>query len=97
MNNILTGELSIFKDLMQSDCHTFKDLHVLHLLECVLILSANILKYLEICLAMIVSFRWIIFVGSGSHIKMADKLVLVNKKEVSYTIKTSSYSSMKFI
>ena len=46
---------------------------------------------------MIGSFRWFIFVGSGSHIKMADKLVLVNKEEVSYTIKTSSYSSMKFI
>ena len=46
---------------------------------------------------MIGSFRWIIFVWSGSHIKMANKLVLLNKEEVNYTAKTSSYSSMRFI
>ena len=59
--------------------------------------STHLLKYLEIFSAMIGSFRWIIFVWSGSHIKMANKLVLVDKEEVNYTAKTSSYSSTRFI
>ena len=32
----------------------------------------------------------------SSRIKMADKLALINKEEVNYTVKTSSYSISSF-
>ena len=65
---------------------------MLQLLENVLS-SIHLLKFLEICSVIIGVSRWIIFVRSGSHFKMADKLALVDKEEVNYTFKTSSYSS----